>query len=188
MDNENWNAHDTMVNDPMYRETVVDPYTVRCSRSVTDKEFHQLIGQDFATRTAGETCDDFRSASVYAAGRDHFFLTDNQFDGLRDRLIAVLPDVSDQQLMSVLETLPLWNLTQGKDPVYFALWSAIDKQCVDRSRQWSLNKTLLFMDHWYMSKLSRLSNFVWIGVRKLARRPSRSVIHILIFVSKVRIS
>lgn len=171
LDTENVSAHRAMTNDPMYGETVVNPDVWRDWPVVTDKQFGDLMARDFGARTAEEVCDDFRKISVYAAGR--FCLTDAAFDRLRKRLIAILPDVTDQQLASVFEVMPLWNAMNFKDPVFRELWSAFDAQCIDRYKSWSLNKLLLFMDHWYVMRLSRFSNFVWLSVRKLARKPSR---------------
>lgn len=174
MDVENHNAHNVMVNDPGYRATVVNPveHVVNWPRVITPQQFHALISQDFSIRTADEMCNDFTAISLYAMGRD-YRLTDSIYDGLRDRLVAVLPQMTDQQLLSVFALIPLWDTKNAKDPVYNHLWSEFDRQCIDRHKRWTLNKLLLFMDHWYLMRLSRLSNFVWMGIRKLARKPSR---------------
>ncbi|XP_001948198.2 FAST kinase domain-containing protein 5, mitochondrial [Acyrthosiphon pisum] len=174
MNVENHNAHNVMVNDPGYRATVVNPAAraVNWPTAITPQQFHALIGQDFSIRTADEVCNDFTAISSYAGGRD-YRLADSVYDGLRDRLVAVLPQMTDEQLLSVLVLIPLWDTKDAKDPAYLRLWSEFDRQCIERHRRWTLNKLLLFMDHWYFMKLSRLSNFVWMGVRKLARKPSR---------------
>jgi len=171
---ENHNAHNVMVNDPGYRSTVVNPaaHAVNWPTAITAQQFHALISQDFSIRTADEVFNDFTSISSYARGRE-YRLADTVYDGLRDRLVAVLTQMTDQQLLSIFALIPLWDTKDAKDPAYHRLWSEFDRQCIDRHRRWTLNKLLLFMDHWYLMRLSRLSNFVWIGVRKLARKPSR---------------
>lgn len=174
LDNENFNMHNTMVNDPTYELTVVNLDVRKDWPVVTEKQFHELVIQDFHTRTATEVCDDFLRISVYATGKK-FSLMDTMFDGLRNQLIAVLPKAADHQLMSIFRLIPLWGVKNAKDPIYFKLWSEFDKECIVRYKKWSINKLLLFMDHWYIMKLSRLSNFVWMGVRKMARKPSRLV-------------
>lgn len=187
LDNENYNAHSVMMNDPAYGETVVNTDAPEQRPVVTDQQFHALITQDFGSRTADGTCDDFLKISAYAMGRE-FDLTDAAFDALRAGLTAALPRFTDHQLMSALRAIPLWGVQNGKDPVYYQLWSELDKQCVQRYAKWSLNKMLLFMDCWYLMRLSKMSNFVWLGVRKLARKPSRylySCIQYLIFVGFV---
>lgn len=177
LDTENWNAHNVMVHDPTYSDTVVDPDDAAARRrhwpAVTDAQFHQLVTQDFGARTADHVCDDFRSISAYAAAGDRYRLVDPVFGPFRERLMAVLPDITDQQLIDVFELIPVWNERDVKDPVFRELWSAFDKECVHRYKRWSLNKILLFMDHWYVMRLSRFSDFVWLGVRKMARKPSR---------------
>lgn len=171
---ENHNAHNVMVNDPGYRSTVVNPAAgaVNWPTAITAQQFHALISQDFSVKTADEVFNDFTAISSYARGRD-YRLADTVYDGLRDRLVAVLTQMTDQQLLSLFALIPLWDTKDAKDPAYHRLWSEFDRQCIDRHRRWTLNKLLLFMDHWYLMRLSRLSNFVWIGVRKLARKPSR---------------
>jgi len=176
MNVENHNAHNVMVNDPGYYATVVNPAAraVNWPTAITDQQFHALIGQDFSVRTANEMFNDFTAISSYAAGRN-CRLADTVYGGLRDRLVAVLPQMTDQQLLSVFTLIPLWDTKDAKDPAYHRLWSEFDRQCIERHKRWTLNKLLLFMDHWYLMRLSRLSNFVWIGVRKLARKPSRLI-------------
>lgn len=173
LNHENFNAHCTMMYDPSYSETVVNTNEQRGQWPVvTDQQFHELMALDYSARTASEVCNDFRQMSVYVAAKEYDLL-DSKFDGLRDRLIATAADMTDNQLMSVFESISLWNVQNGKDPVFYRLWSVYDKQCIERYKNWSLNKLLLFMDYWYIIKLSKLSNFVWMGVRKLARKPSR---------------
>ncbi|XP_050428140.1 FAST kinase domain-containing protein 5, mitochondrial [Adelges cooleyi] len=169
---ENVNAHNTMANDPMYSETMMDSQERKNWPLVTDEQFHILITQDHRIRSVDEICDDFQKISIYASGRQ-FYLIDEMFEKLRERLIAVAPQMSDDQLLNFLKVLPLWNICSAKVPLYFKFWSVFDKQCIERYKNWSLNKTLLFMDHWYNARMSKLSNFVWLGVRKLGRRPSR---------------
>jgi len=163
-----------MVSDPGYRATVVNPSAsaVDWPTVITAQQFHELISQDFSVKTADEVCKDFTAISSYARGRQ-YQLADAVYDGLRDRLVAVLTHITDEQLLSIFALIPLWDTKDAKDPTYHQLWSEFDRQCIDRHRRWTLNKLLLFMDHWYLMKLSRLSNFVWMGVRKLARKPSR---------------
>lgn len=161
-----------MVNDPMYFDTVINPYNQNDWPSVSDKQFHTLITQEFHRKTTNEIYDDFYNISAYIIGKD-FNIVDTMFDGLRNQLIANASQFSDEQLMSILKLISLWNIKNLKDPNFYSFWSTFDKQCVVRYKNWSLNKILLFMDHWYVMKLSRLSNFVWLGLRKLARKPSR---------------
>ncbi|CAH1731970.1 unnamed protein product [Aphis gossypii] len=171
---ENYNAHNVMVKDPAYRATIVNPDSsaVNWPTAITARQFHELISQDFSVKTADELYKDFIAISLYAKGKD-YRLADTVYDGLRDRLISVLPQMTDEQLSTMLTLIPLWDTKYAKDPVYHRLWSEFDRQCIERHRRWTLNKLLLFMDHWYLMRLSRLSNFVWMGVRKLARKPSR---------------
>lgn len=171
---ENHNAHNVMVNDPGYGATVVNPGKLSANwpTTITAQQFHALISQDFSVRSADEVCTDFSKISSYAGGKD-FRLADAVYDGLRDRLVATLPQMTDEQLLSVFTLIPLWDTIDAKDPAYYRLWSEFDRQCIERHKRWTLNKLLLFMDHWYLMRLSRLSNFVWMGVRKLARKPSR---------------
>lgn len=172
LDTENYNAHNVMIQDEAYSQTVVNPDAQQDWIVVTDKEFHLLVTQESQAKTANEVCDDFLKVSTYVMGRN-FNLTDTMFDVLRNQLIAALPQVTDYQLMSIMRLIPLWKMKNAKDPVFCNLWSALDKQCIERYKKWSLDKLLLCMDHWYIMKLSRMSNFVWLGVRKLARKPSR---------------
>lgn len=172
LDNENINLHNTMINDPAYNGTVINPYTPEDLPTVTDKQFHDLISRDFNSRTSDEIYNDFLHISSYVVGKDCNLL-DSEFDGLRNNLIAVLPNVTDDQLMSIFKLIPLWRQNNKNDPIYYKLWSQFDKQCVERHKKWSLNKLLLCMDHWYIMRLSKLSNFVWVGIRKLGRKPSR---------------
>lgn len=172
LDHENINAHSLMANDPAYSDTIVNTNVQEDWPFVTDKQFHALITQDFSLKTPNEICDDFQKISVYSMGKE-FNIIDTVFDGFRNKLIAILPDVTDDQLMRILKLIPLWKTKNAKNPVFYQLWSQCDKQCMERYKKWSLNKMLLFMDCWYLMKLSRMSNFVWLGVRKLAYKPSR---------------
>lgn len=172
LDHENLNAHNLMANDPAYNDTIINTNVQEEWPIVTDKQFHALITQDFSSKTPDEICDDFQKITVYTMGKE-FNIVDTVFDGLRNKLIAILPDVTDHQLMYILKLIPLWKVKNAKDPVFYQLWSQFDKQCIERYKKWSLNKMLLFMDCWYLMKLSRISNFVWLAIRKLAFKPSR---------------
>lgn len=172
LDHENLNAHNLMANDPAYNDTIVNTNVQKEWPIVTDKQFHALITQDFSMKTPDQICDDFLKISVYTMSKE-FSIVDTVFDGFRNKLLAILPDVTDHQLMCILKLIPLWKRKNAKDPVFHQLWSQLDKQCVERYKKWSLNKMLLFMDCWYLTRLSRMSNFVWLGVRKLAYKPSR---------------
>lgn len=172
LDHENKNAHSLMANDPAYNDTIVNTNIQEEWPIISDKQFHALITQDFSLKTPNEICDDFQKISVYTMGKE-INIVDDVFDGFRKKLIAILPDVTDHQLMCILKLIPLWKIKNAKDPVFHQLWSQFDKQCIERYKKWSLNKILLFMDCWFLMKLSRLSNFVWLGVRKLVYKPSR---------------
>lgn len=164
---------DCIGSSPAYRETTVE---VRVDwPAVTDERFAALASHDWSEATVDEACDGFLSTTVYAAPRG-YQLQDTVFAGLRDRLAAVLPNMTDEQLMDALQLIARWDTKNPKDPVYCEFWSLFDKQCTARYKNWSLNKLLLYMDHWYSMDLIKLSNFVWFSVRKLARKPSRYVL------------
>ncbi|VVC42713.1 RAP domain [Cinara cedri] len=159
-----------IANDPNYRETTIE---VRIDWPVvTDERFAALSSQDWSAATVDEVCDNFLLITSYSAPRG-LQLQDTVFDELRNRLVTILPDMTDQQLMDMLQLIARWNVKNPYDPIYRKFWSLFDKQCIARYKNWSLNKLLLYMDHWYAMGLIKLSDFVWLSVRKLARKPSR---------------
>lgn len=161
---------DTGGNDSTYRETTVE---VRDDwPAVTDERFAALVAQDWSVATVDAACDGFLSVTAYAPPKG-YQLQDTVFDGLRERLTAVLPDMTDEQLMDTLQMIARWKVANPNDPVYFKFWSQFDKQCLARYKNWSLNKLLLYMDLWYVTDLIKLSDFVWFGMKKLVRKPSR---------------
>lgn len=172
MDSENWNAHCSLVNDPTYSKTVISHDDRRDLPTVTEDHFRNLIAKDFRSRTVENVCDDFLKVTAYATSSD-FALVDVMFDGLRERLTTVLPIMTDSQLMTVLKLVSLWNTKDVNDPKFKSFWLQLDAQCIERHQNWSTDKLLLFMDHWYIMNLSRFSNFILSGVNKLASTPYR---------------
>lgn len=174
---ENSNAHSTMVMDPDYSGTVVGRGVLADWPSVTEAQYRELIDRENRRlKTAEEVCDDFRTVTAYAkAAGGGFAVVDAALHGLRERLAAVLPTMADNQLMTVLRLISLWDVDDLFRLEYMRLWSLLDAQCIKRSANWTTDKLLLYMDHWYIMNLSRLSKFVQLGVNKLAREPCRCV-------------
>ncbi|VVC42712.1 Hypothetical protein CINCED_3A008452 [Cinara cedri] len=172
IDNENSNAHNTMVNDPAYSRTVVSRDNRIDLPTVTEAQFRDLIAENFRPSTAEKTCDDFQKVTAYAISSG-FALVDATLDTLREQLVAVLPTMTDDQLIAVFKLISLWNTKDVNDPKYKKLWSLFDEQCIERHQNWSVDKLLLVMDHWYIMNLLRFSEFVMVGVSKLASKPFR---------------
>lgn len=174
---ENSNAHSTMVMDPDYSGTVVNRGILGDWPSVTEAQYRELIERvDCRSKTAEEVCDDFRAVTAYAkTAGSGFAVLDTALYGLRERLAATLPTMTDGHLMTVLRLISLWDADGLSRLEYMRLWSLLDAQCIARSANWSTDKLLLYMDHWYIMNLSRLSKFVQLSVNKLAREPFRWV-------------
>ncbi|XP_067002215.2 FAST kinase domain-containing protein 5, mitochondrial [Anabrus simplex] len=169
-ESENTYAHKVLEEIPKYSETLMDPKLG--IEPIDDKEFRRLTSVEWNDESAESVCKAFESISYYCSHKS-YSLSDAIFTNICHSLTLNCKDMTDCELIRTLACLSKWPQTDFFNSVNFStLWSTLDKECVQRYKQWDRNKLLLVADHWYMLHLSRFCEYMWFSNWKLGRKPS----------------
>ena len=109
--------------------------------------------------SAQEVADGFIALSQLCR-HQRMDLEDPQYSSLSSELTKRVAELTDEQVMKVLSSLALWLPSAASKLSFIYLWNSLDRVCLDRMRKWTMSQKFLVADHWYASKLPRISIYL----------------------------
>lgn len=118
-------------------------------------------------------------------------ISEDRFDQFVDNFTSICHEFSDSQLLEALELLTLLPATESvRSKNFLELWSALDRTCVEKADGWNINYQLKVADAWYALNLAKLSEYVWLIIKKAGRRIRKlsptQLVHVMFFCNVTR--
>lgn len=118
-------------------------------------------------------------------------LENSKFTELVEKVIAELPEASDENIIKVLHYLCMWPFaTNTTAPNFKKLWNALDHECVKRLNKWDVNEKLLVADYWFHLKLSRISQYnsavIFSLVKDIDALSNHEVVQLMFYINLQR--
>lgn len=108
---------------------------------------------------------------VNYCNQNEICISNDKFDKFIDIFINNCYKFNDEQLIHSIHLLSLLPVTLSPfTRNYLELWNSLDDNCLKRIDNWSIDQILLISDCWYLLNLTKSSNFVWQGLRKISRK------------------
>lgn len=166
--------HNVMENSSAYCNTVykTDPRFMEIYR-LSDVEFKELTTgrRDWMSESPHRVNEAFISLGIYSASNLSITMDDERFNDLICALVDKCSAFTDDQLIDCLIAIQIWPPSDHvKTEHFLKVWKILDKVCVARQFDWSIDKMLYIMDLWYCMKLVRLSDFVFKGLLRMSKR------------------
>lgn len=134
-------------------------------------EIESILQQQWISMSIPEILQNFERLSVYAANNDES-INQPKYHGILEVLNSKLPEFSDQEIHQLFRCLELWK-TETTEVNYKSLLTTLDKECLKRMPNWSLDEILLTNDQFFKLKMARFVEFTWQSLKKLGMKPRK---------------
>lgn len=116
-------------------------------------DFNSLLDQDWRTKSATEIVEGFKCALNYCT-QNNINVSDPRFDKLVDGLVDHVQDLTDSELLELLDCLNEYPLCDSYTAHNFHdIWSALDDTCCWKIANWPTETMFMFADRWYRLNL-----------------------------------
>ncbi|KAF2900424.1 hypothetical protein ILUMI_05763 [Ignelater luminosus] len=188
-DSENVYAYNILQTIPIVDK---DIFVVKSPNEVitTLDDFNSLLDQNWRIKSSTEIVEGFKSALNYCTQND-INVSDQRFDKLVDGLVDHVQDLTDSELLELLDCLIEYPLCDSYTAHNFHdIWSALDDVCIWKIPNWSTETMFMFADRWYRLNLGKVGNYINELVKRLSRKPERltkaQLIHTFFYVNICR--
>ncbi|KAG8224792.1 hypothetical protein J437_LFUL002237, partial [Ladona fulva] len=165
---ENASAHAWMEKSPVYSPTICKP--IDFNHEIIYGNLEEITLQDWTGRSSSEILAAFKDASIISKN-SCMQVNDPGIQNLINAFISNCNNLEDSEILTALQCLSLWPQCKSpKERPYFSMWTALDKECVKRSKEWSVSMCLLVADHWQILNLVRWSEYIRVFFKKVGRK------------------
>ncbi|CAG9791947.1 unnamed protein product [Diatraea saccharalis] len=167
MEYENRYAYDIMENKGyargLYPEKVKDTL-------LSTEEFSMILKENWTRKSPSEIFKVFSLLGMYSSQND-MCISNNIFDSFVDHLTDNIKFASDAELQALFYSLLKWPETESiRTRNYIEVWAALDDECLNRFKQWSIDENLSFLALFYMLNVSRVSDFSQKALQRIASK------------------
>ncbi|XP_014219342.1 uncharacterized protein LOC106647449 [Copidosoma floridanum] len=162
----------------VYARTVVmqnsDNYAKSTASTLIEKdmqiiEVEKILEKHWSSMSVLEMLQNFEFLSFFAK-KNTENISDPKYQGIIEVMTSKVPEFCDKDLQFLLKCLEFWQL-DVKNEAFKQLYSAIDKECLNRRKNWSFDEILLINDLFFNIRLNRIVDFTWVTLNKLGRKP-----------------
>lgn len=186
VDRENSHAHEVLATSPKYnifKEIEISPIS-----QTPENDLLTLLQPSEVTPST--VINDFQFIASYC-NNTGTCISEDRFDKFVDNFTSNCHKFTESQ---VIEALGLFTLLPKTESVrtknFLELWSALDIICVERADEWDINTQLRVADAWYALNLAKLSEYVWLIMKKAGRRIRKlspaQLVHVMFFCNVTR--
>lgn len=164
--------------------------TIEPSKEDVNKHVNFVLENSYSDKSAGEIVDAFEGLS-YHCMRTGDCISNDIYDELVKEVIKRLDEVSDEQLLGVLQNLKRFPETENPQTKnFYLLWRNIDDVCYNRASSWKDPMLLRVCNIWFQLYLSRLGTFTRKAVvkvtRKIERLDAKTFVEVMFYLSLTR--
>lgn len=127
----------------------------------TDSDFTRFLNKDWRKSSATEITQAFISVKPFCISHN-ITVNDARFDCLVDGLMDNCENLTDSELLQLLETLLEYPKchppTTGN---YHDVWSCLDDICCWKMKNWDIETVFLIGDLWFKLGLSKICDFIF---------------------------
>lgn len=166
MEYENHYAYNVLQN----KGYAVDIYTDLSGQVIPEKQFKDLLEEDWSKKPPGIKCEAFRTLALYCSNHN-LCISNTKFDSFIDYLTDSFKFATNKELESIFYSLNKWPETKSiRTRNYIEVWVALDDECLRRHKDWSFDELLSFISLFYMLNVVKYSDFCVKSLNKLATK------------------
>lgn len=153
-DSENVYAYDIIKAMPL----VSTQYTCESTNDniLSLEEFETTLDQEWRLKSGAEIVDAFQRVVSYCSTHN-VDLSDRRFDKLTDGLMDHIQDLTDMQLLNLINCVSAFPPTDSYSSHNFHdIWSALDDVCCWKAPNWPKETLFLFAEGWYKLNLGKI--------------------------------
>lgn len=186
MEKENEYAYSVLEN----KGYAINIYTKHSSEAISQEEFQRLNKEDWTKKTTQEIFEIFPIFGKYCS-QHSLCISSEIFDNFIDNLTDTIQMATDSQLKTLFYSLNMWPETASiRTRNYIEVWAALDDECLKRLKNWSHDEMLSFISLFFMLNVTRVSDFSWKSINKLATKANQltpgQLVQTLFFVGVLR--
>lgn len=158
---------------------------------VDDFEFDQICREkSWSTKSYDFIVESFQIIANFSK-KNEISITDERFVLLTDVITDNLMKFTDEQVLTIFKNLTLFPEVETINSRNFLeIWSALDDVCVDRIKNWNVEKLLYVADLWYALRLAKTCKYTWEMQkridRKLKKLPAHQLVQTMFYVNLCR--
>ncbi|XP_059060054.1 uncharacterized protein LOC131853231 isoform X2 [Achroia grisella] len=157
---------------------------------ISENQFNELIQENWSLKTPEQLFDYFPKLASYCT-RNGMCISNKIFDTFVDHFTDNIKFATDKQLVSLFYSACQWPETESiRTRNYIEIWAALDEECLNRMKEWSLDQLLSFISLFYMLNVTRYSDFSLKSLQKLATKSKQlttsQLVQTLFFVGILR--
>lgn len=182
---ENEYAHNLFLNSLNYSMTVMKPSMTYAY--VSNEEALKLLQQDWSVMTSEEILSAIKKLSYNICHNKDDRISPVKYMNAFNALC--LKHVNDNDFMVMMRHLIPFHIFLSHD-FYYSFCERVDKECVRRFLQLTINEMLLLCDIMYQIMCYNKSEYIWYSMRKLGNKPqkltSKQLVQVLFFLNLCR--
>lgn len=188
---ENNHVYSIMQSIPIYENTLSISLSNKLENELINHEnFEKFLRKNWRQESATNITNMFKKLCYYAQ-LNNISLSDKRFDSLVDGLMDNCRNLTDDELSELLYCVNEYPKPESPtDHNFHDIWSALDDICCARINLWSIQKTLLFTDHWYRIGLAKYVDFTIQAIKKYCRKISKlsaaELVQVLFYINVCR--
>lgn len=150
-----------------------------------------VLEQSYKGKSPDDLISTFNVLSHHCKNTETCISSDD-YDEFIQNLVLKLKNLSDDKILRVLEDLNRFPQAQNTYTKNFhELWKELDKECIERSRNWKYPQMLKVCNLWLMLHLCRIGDYTGKVVSKITRRVDRlskdAFLEVMFYLSICRI-
>lgn len=148
------------------------------------------LENDYSNKSIDELIGEFEKLSDYCTAMDSS-ISEEKYDPLVNSIINKIPDMNDEEVMSVLTSLTKFpRANTPRDRNYRELWNAIDYAFWYKCKYWKAPELLKAMNAFYRLGINKISKFNNKAIIKLSRKVElmdpRMLVEMMFYQSIIR--
>ncbi|KAL5278048.1 FASTKD5 family protein [Megaselia abdita] len=187
VDRENSHAHNILSSNAekykLFTELTISPVQ-------STKEDDLLSRLNSSEVTPSTVIKDFQFIASYCKNTETC-ISEDRFDLFVDNFTDNCRKFTESQVIEALQLLTLLPETPSvRSKNFLELWTSLDQACVSKADDWDIDTQLKVADAWYSLNLAKISDYVWLVMKKAGRKirkltPSQ-LVHVMFFCNVTR--
>uniref|UniRef100_A0AAR5Q8N4 FAST kinase-like protein subdomain 2 domain-containing protein n=2 Tax=Dendroctonus ponderosae TaxID=77166 RepID=A0AAR5Q8N4_DENPD len=139
----------------------------------TDSDFTGFLNKDWRKSNATEITKAFISVKPFCNSHN-ITVNDARFDCLVDGLMDNCENLTDSELLQLLQTL--LEYPKCRPPTignFHDVWSCLDDICCWKMKDWDIETVFIFGDLWFKLGLSKIADFIFTVLDKFQYKADR---------------
>ncbi|RVE43951.1 hypothetical protein evm_011383 [Chilo suppressalis] len=138
--------------------------------SLSSENFNKILNDNWNNKSPSEIYHAFSLLGIYSS-KNAMCISNEIFDSFIDNLTDNISFATDEELKTLFYSLLKWPETASvRTRNYIEVWVALDDECLNRLKRWTLDEMLQFLGLFYMLNVTKASDFSLKALQKLTSK------------------